>query len=586
MKKLVLSMMLAGLIAGCSSFPENYEKPITSTDVTAQMRDSWESTPAFTFLKSNTGKVTRKYATIPKAVSEKPVKLAFDKFSPVTLGDVIFAMRAQGLKVISRMTVESAALAWEDYDYAGTLGDLMQEIADRHNLGLEYRRGNVYLTEANQYSAAMPQHKEFLEQVEAALKIKGATGISSDLQAGMIHYSAKPDDADQLEEYLDKVTKNSAMVSLQVAVLTVGMNRDVNLGIDWATLGAKTALGDQRANLGIGQKTTTTTKTNTSSKSGSNSTSGSTDTSGSTGSSNTSTGSTSTELADHVLGTLLSFTGGSGAGIQFGTNAFSLSAAVKALSTYGNARTEQNVILETLSGVPVELSSGNDIPYVKSIGSSTTSGGSVSGNSQTEIIKSGLLVDVTPRFDAADGTVSNEVKVELSSLVGFRELSAGVNLGTLSQPEMQNLKFKNVARILAGETVVLGGVTYDQINNNYNNLPGWETLPTGSKAEKVNRNAIYILIRPTVTIFTPYAAELNAEMAKQRLDKTAADPSKKSAIPAGLTTVGGGPTPAGLAIQETKRQAVPVPAAAPTPAQATQLKPAGADDQLGGGVDE
>jgi type II secretory pathway component GspD/PulD (secretin) len=158
------------------------------------------------------------------------------------------------------------------------------------------------------------------------------------------------------------------------------------------------------------------------------------------------------------------------------------------------------------------------------VGSSTASGGATTGSAQTDIIKSGLKLEVTPNFDAQDGSVFTQVKVDMSTLVGFRELSAGQNLGNLSQPQMKNLNFENVGRLNAGDTVIVGGISYDQISNNYTNFPGMEKMATGSKAQTVNRNAIYIVVRPTVVIFTPKANELNAKL--QAMESQAAAASK------------------------------------------------------------
>lgn len=504
MKKLVVSLIAAGVLAGCASFPDNYDKPTTVNDITNELRDGWASTPAISFIKSYTGSVKRMHQDIPAADANKLVTLEFSKMANVTLGDVLFALRAKGIRVVSRLSDESKALPWMLYNYNGTLGDLITEITDVNNLGYEYRRGTVYLVESNQYSAAMPQHKEFLEQVEKSLEAMGATDIRPDMQAGLMHYSAKPDVADRLQDYLDQVSKNSAMVKLQVAVLTVGMNRDYNLGLDWTKLMAQYGSKDMRPSLNpqLGDAT-----------SGVGGTAGTgTGTGAGTG---TGTGNVAADTAKAVakIGSLVSMVGGEGVGLRFASDAFSLTAAIKALSTYGNARTEQNVVLGTLSGVPVKIGSGNDIPYVKSIGSTTASGGATQGSTQTEIIESGLDIEVTPYFDASDLTVMTEVKVKLSSLVGFRELSAGANLGTLSHPEMQKLEFENSGRTLVGVTDVLGGITYDQISNNYTNLPGMEKAATGSKAEKTTRNAMYIVVRPTVVIFTPKAEELRMQAA-------------------------------------------------------------------------
>ena len=80
----------------------------------------------------------------------------------------------------------------------------------------------------------------------------------------------------------------------------------------------------------------------------------------------------------------------------------------------------------------------------------------------------------------------------------------------------------------AGETIVVGGITYDQLSNNFTNLPGFEKLPTGSKASTTTKHAIYIVVRPTVVIFTKNAAELNRRAAQ--LDQILSRPSQAEPI--------------------------------------------------------
>ena len=357
--------------------------------------------------------------------------------------------------------------------------------------------------------------------------------------SGLVYYNAKPEVATYLEEYLNTISKNAAMVTLQVAVLTVGVDREINLGFDWAKSAVMRGSGGMRSDLSSIFNDSNGTSNNgglgngTGGSNGSNGTNGNNGSNGTNNNGSSSLGGAVTDVTNAatstakqlVKGSLLSFAGAQGFGFKFANDAFSLTAALKALSTYGNARTEQNVLLGTLSGMPVKINSGDDIPYVKSIGSTTASGGSTQGSSQTDIIKSGLKLEVIPNFDASDGTVMATVKVDMSTLVGFRELSAGTNLGTMSQPQMKNLGFENVGRLNAGETIIVGGITYDQLSNNYTNFPGMEKVPLGSKAEKVTRNAMYIVVRPTVVIFTPKANELNAKLhALQMADKPATNP--------------------------------------------------------------
>lgn len=538
MKKLTLALLISSALAGCASFPDHYDKPIGTQDIQAQKRDEWSNLPAVTFVQSNAGVSVRKFNQIPDVVRAKPIKLDFDRVASATLNDVVFAMGQQGFRLVSRLGDNTLKQAWTLRTNAATVGEVLDDIGATYNIATEYRNGSVYLVESNKYSASLPQHKEFLDNVVKGLKDMGATDVRADMLSGLVYYNAKPEVATYLEEYLNTISKNAAMVTLQVAVLTVGVDREINLGFDWAKSAVMRGSGGMRSDL-----SSIFDSSNGNSNNGglSNGTSGSTGNNGSTGSNSNGTNNngssslgnavndvtnTATSTAKQLVkGSLLSFAGAQGFGFKFANDAFSLTAALKALSTYGNARTEQNVLLGTLSGMPVKINSGDDIPYVKSIGSTTASGGATQGSSQTDIIKSGLKLEVIPNFDASDGTVMATVKVDMSTLVGFRELSAGTNLGTMSQPQMKNLGFENVGRLNAGETIIVGGITYDQLSNNYTNFPGMEKVPLGSKAEKVTRNAMYIVVRPTVVIFTPKANELNAKLhALQMADKPATNP--------------------------------------------------------------
>ena len=533
MKKLTLALMISAALGGCASFPDQYDKPLKTDEIAQQMNDEWSNMPAVTFVQSNAGMVVRKHNLVPEEIRNKRVNISFNGGTQATLGELFSVLNTQGYRVSAlRLSEDTKKKLWPVRQFDAPLGDLLDDLSANYNVAFEYRNNMIYMVEGNRYSASLPQHKDFLEKVSAALKELGATDVRSDVLAGQVYYTAKPDVADYLEEYLNTISKNSAMVTLQVAVLTVGVNRDVNLGFDWAKFAVMRGSGGMKANIGSILNSSTGTGTTT------NGTGGTANTVGNAVA-NTVGNAVANTSAAVVDGSLLSFAGSEGFGFKFANDAFSLTAALKALSTYGNARTEQNVVLGTLSGQPVKISSGNDIPYVKSIGAATTSGGATQGSSQTETIKSGLKIEVTPNFDASDGTVITQVKVDMSTLVGFRELSAGQNLGSLSQPEMQNLGFENVGRLSAGETIIVGGITYDQLSNNYTNFPGMEKLNTGSKSEKVNRNAIYIVVRPTVVIFTPQAAELNAklrsaEVEAAKLNKAAREAAKPQALPAAL----------------------------------------------------
>lgn len=493
MKKLLIPALAALMLSGCSSFPSDYMQRLTSPlsskeQALSELGDRWTAAPAITYVKASTGESAHRLAEMPEELANKKIDFALGANEKLSLQDVVGALRHQGVVVIPRLTdtqVEDFSLN----NFKGTLRNLFELIGQMHNISYEYRSGVIFMTEATKWSVTMPQHKELLERTVEGLKTLGIEKASYDLSAGKVYFEAKPDVVEAAKEYITSVSSNTAMVTLQVAVLTVGHNRDRSVGFDWA--GLNTSYGKDSLSPG-------------SSSSG--------------------------------LGTLVKMTS-SGVGLTFQGSNFSLSAAINAMSKYGTARTEQNVTMGTLSGMPVKITSGNEIPYVRTIGSTVGSGGSVSGSTSTDIIKSGLDLSVTPHFDNKDNSVVTNVSVNMSTLVGFRELSAGNNLGTLSQPEMQKITFENVGRMAAGDTLVVGGISYDQMSNNYQTLAGLEKTKLAGDNQKLTRQTIYIVVRPTIVIFTPDAERLTAELERKNAAFNSPATGQPGIIPSSVQAV-------------------------------------------------
>lgn len=512
MKKKALALMVSAALAisglsGCASMPEGYDEPIQQTDLVTQMRDTWSSTPALTQVTSSAGVVVRKHGELPAEVAAKT--LQFRATTDMTLKDAIYMLDAQGLQVVGRLSAENAAKPLGISMYVGTLGMLMERIALIADVGYEYRNGLVFITDANRFSVTLPQHKELLDEVVAALTDMGATGVRADLPAGTVSYQAQPSVAEHIETYIESVARNSAMVTLQVAVLTVSLNRNYSLGFDWSSFATEYGTKGFQPGLQTGA--------------------GAGLGSGGTGTGTGGVDAVVPDVANAVKQGALAALSSDGLAYRFVSSSFSLSAAIRALSTFGDARTDQNVVLGTLSGVPVSISSGNEIPYVEDIGDRTDSNGNVTGGTTTTAtVDSGLSIEVTPHFDASDMTVTTGVKVDMSSLIGFRELSAGNALGTLSRPEMQKLTFENLSRLQAGETIIIGGITYDQLSDNYTSFPGLEKAPVGSESKKANRNAIFIVIRPSVVIFGNAPESAKAALAAAQAAREAREAADKA----------------------------------------------------------
>lgn len=459
-------------LAGCVSFPERVDVLPTVVEATDGQEKAWSAIPALRSIPTASGSRLRSVEPLPSALAAKPLKLRIS--GPTSLGEIVGALEAYGIRAVMKAPAEKLGERLRISDYDGVLGQFLDILNVAHDLDYEFANGVIVISSGVRHMVTVPQNKALMERITPALEAYGAMNVKSDIDTGLLTYNAPRLASTDIDLYLKKLLGNASMVALQVAVIDVRLNRDRGTGFDWNEFTAKwgTALGST-----LGTPTPTPAVPGTPSPT------------------------TPTTSVTRVLGSLAKLSG-NGVALQIEEAKFSLAAAVKLLSTYGQAKTTQDVLISTLGGAPVKISSGTQIPYVSGLGAVTAAGGAVSGSVNTSTVKSGLSIDITPRYDAGDNLVITDVKAKLSSLVRFRELSAGNSVGTLSQPEIQELEFENISRLRPGEIVMLGGISYDMVSENYTGLSGIEKAKLGSEVLTTNRHAIFIVIRPSVTVFT------------------------------------------------------------------------------------
>jgi type II secretory pathway component GspD/PulD (secretin) len=321
-------------------------------------------------------------------------------------------------------------------------------------------------------------------QVKESLDSLGASSVTYSLASGSISYKANHDDHNRIVDYMERLSLNAALVSIQASIVTVALDSNNNTGFDWSAL--STTFGAESVFDELNGTTTTTTDDDSDSTSlitgiGSN-------------------------LADAK--SLLSLSG-SAAGLSVLKGDLNFTAAINFLSTYGNTETKQSVLMKTLSGKEVGIKSINNIPYVDEVGVQSTDTGYSDGfgSSSIETLEVGLDLTLKPYYSADSELVTIDLTLGLSSLLGYIELQAGDQLGTISYPNTQEQEFSDIVKLRAGEPVIVGGITYDQVTDSRSNPSFLEDYETASKNETVTRNAMFILLRPTVTIFSNFDQE-------------------------------------------------------------------------------
>jgi type II secretory pathway component GspD/PulD (secretin) len=483
LKMSAIVSVVAMILSGCATMPEDGELLKSNEELAEPLISNWKSSePAIKYFKIDGALVIDEPNRVPAHIKNIDIQT---KISPdASLADIGLLLDQLGIYVIipeEEIRTKPVTL----FAFKGKLGDYLDAIASAYDVSFNWKKGNVLAIEStSDFIVRIPQDEELATQVKESLDSLGASSVTYSLASGSISYKANHDDHNRIVDYMERLSLNAALVSIQASIVTVALDSNNNTGFDWSAL--STTFGAESVFDELNGTTTTTTDDDSDSTSlitgiGSN-------------------------LADAK--SLLSLSG-SAAGLSVLKGDLNFTAAINFLSTYGNTETKQSVLMKTLSGKEVGIKSINNIPYVDEVGVQSTDTGYSDGfgSSSIETLEVGLDLTLKPYYSADSELVTIDLTLGLSSLLGYIELQAGDQLGTISYPNTQEQEFSDIVKLRAGEPVIVGGITYDQVTDSRSNPSFLEDYETASKNETVTRNAMFILLRPTVTIFSNFDQE-------------------------------------------------------------------------------
>lgn len=481
-------------LSACTTVPKHLPSiDAKVADVQSEATRDWNATPAVRVETLSEPAIHSSFTPVPKAIMDRDIKI--DSPPGGTVGDLAVLLSAYGIPTIAASD-EVASRRINVPAYSGKISGLIALLSSARNISLSWSGDALVIDSGVAMTAAVPPSKELVKTVADELKNLGASQIVASVPASEVSFNVSADRTWSIKRYLQRVVDNSATIGLQVAVITVGLNQERQSGLDWSrlqftlgrTLGLRTDGQDQGQQGGMGNGNLDNN-------------------SGNQNGNNNGKGNDSkkipllTDLLNTTSSTGAEFAGGN-FGIGIARHDFNMQALFSLLSTYGTTQTTQNLVLRSLSGGKVKIRSGATVPYVSQVNiAAAGNSNSVFGGTQTETVDTGLTLTIEPHFDAVTGRVTMDVDMQLKSIIGFLKLSAGAQIGSMTRPEVQDQSLETVARAAAGHTVVLGGILYDQLSDDRATLPGMESAAIGHLDRKVQRNALFIVIRPTVTTY-------------------------------------------------------------------------------------
>lgn len=489
---------LAILLSGCASssfikpmeLPESKQGSATAAAETA--REDWVD-PAVT----KSGKPSVVLVTpmgVPESIRAKKISL---KLAPgATLSDVVATLGEEGYSIILA-NPDTANKTFYLPHYSGTIGGLMSAISRATDVWFTWNDGTIVVDAKERVTFTVPQEGGFAEVFAKGLRALGVEDSAVAWEAGMATVNLAPSQLKRIHKYVERMTSNAAIITLQVAVVNVNLDQSAKEGVDWASMSLAVGRGAGQYPAALFQKANTTGVSpvlNSTNTTGTGAT-------GVTGAVGTTGAATATAAVVEAASSLL-LTGTSVKGLVVAGDKFSLGGLINFLHTYGVAETKQHAKLTTSAGKKVELKSLTQIPYVENIGATTaTNTQAISGSATTAKADDGIEVSLTPTYDAAGNTVTVDLSLAIKAVLAFNELQAGNQLGKLTQPTTATRSFSDTVRLRPGQTAVVGGLTYDSVSDN-RGLPSFMTVGTRLESQtlKVTRQTMFVVIRPTVEI--------------------------------------------------------------------------------------
>jgi len=464
---------------------------------------------------------------LPDHISSMEIDIKFPGQHEATLSSLVQTLNAVNVRVAFQWSQGQDGEAILDrrlpfLGFQGTIGELMSALRTGLGIVTWYKDGMIYMSDRERYAISLPQNEEVLSSVSEEIQSLGAENVTTSIRGGKVIYTASPSTQDHvIGPFLDRMRRNLAIVNLQVAVVSLALNDSAEAGFDWNAFQAafdSTQAGMENIGGTIGGGSSSGSGNNGAGDgtgnggNGNGSNNGSGNGSGNGGSGNGG-GFSAAELegtAAKLVSTGLSLST-TNLGNVFGTyGALTVGGALKFLSKFGTTNVTQNVSLKTLSGTTVTLRSGQEVPYVSDV-SNTSNSDNIIGSTETDTVETGLTLEMVPYYDSDAELVTVEVDVKLDAILDFVELSAGNQIGSLTQPLVQNQNMNDIVSVQAGRTVVIGGLQYDSESENGSEpaflrkrLQG-TGRSTGSTSREVSRSALFIIVRPTVTVYEPEA---------------------------------------------------------------------------------
>jgi len=331
--------------------------------------------------------------------------------------------------------------------------------------------------------------KSMVAGMIAAEKRSGS--VYADPSNNLLIVTDVPSAMQDIEKFINQIDRKPKQILIEAKLVEVNLNSGFTLGISWGAYGgSKSTIGGQNGLNYFGSGSTSNQAYN---NSGITTSGIVTPYDGSqtiyspipnNGSSN-GTGVSFPSIANEVTG----------AAFRFGriTDSYSLDVKISAAQQNGKVKVLSDPKVATLNNVPAKINIQTSIPWTTT---DITQGAAAVQSQKVSYTNTGISLDVTPTVNA-DGKVTMVLNPKVSQVASTIATAAG------GAPGVDSREANTTVLVSDGETVVIGGMIYDNSSDTVYKVPLLGDIPLlgwffKKKATTRQRLELLIFVTPKI----------------------------------------------------------------------------------------
>lgn len=332
--------------------------------------------------------------------------------------------------------------------------------------------------------------EELRTSLRAIIGSQEGRKIAVNPMSGFVMVTAMPDELNKVAEFLQESEQSlNKQVILEAKILEVELNDGYRAGINWALITEHVNASQLGAAL-HGQEDNFDFSTTLPRASGAT----------------TLTSDLEAAGGAHIAPTIPVTSSSFGGILTLGMNFRKLATFVELLGSQGNVQVLSSPRVSTMNNQKALIKVGDDEFFVTNITTTTTTTNGVTTSSPTaefEPFFTGIALDVTPQIDERNN-VTLHVHPTIST-VTTKNISVVFTSGTEQYPLAKSAirETDTVIRAQSGETVVIGGLMRDKMEEATTGVPLLKDIPFFGKAfrqtrQRSRKSELVILLRPLV----------------------------------------------------------------------------------------